>query len=192
MNVLRVLLVAAILFGGLGLSTAAFAGPISVEYPHIVIADSSPEPTKTPKPTPTPGTDDEANIKIAEAIAKYFDVPVDEVMAWHDAGNGWGGIVKAYALAEASGLTVDEIFDMRMQEQGWGVIVKELAVGKWKTNLGQVMRDDKDKNDSDAPGNSGGNRNDDKDKGKSDDKGKPDNVGKPDDKGKSDNKGRNK
>jgi hypothetical protein len=107
-------------------------------------------------------------------------------MAWHDAGNGWGGIVKAYALANATGMTVDEIFDMRMQEQGWGVIVKELAVGKWKTNLGQMMRNDNaNKHDNDgAPGNSGEHRNDGKDKGKPDDRGKPDDKGKPDKKGK--------
>ena len=174
MNVLRIFLIGFVVLSGLGIGTVSLAAPLPGESSqHNALLQTSPTATKTPQPTKTPGAEGIGETRIAEAIAKYFDVSASQVMAWHDAGRGWGEIVKAYALAEASGKSVEDIFAMRAHEKGWGVILKDLAVTKWNTNLGKIMRNpaaDKNSNDV-APGKSGERRND-------QDKGKPENPGK--------------
>ena len=181
MNARRVMLICFVLLIGLGLGTAALASPIALEQSPIVLADSTPAATKTPKPEKSLDADDSANNqRVPEAIGKYFGVTASDLLTLHQAGKGWGEIVKAYTLAQASKVSIAEIFAMRAQEQGWGGIAKTLAVGKWNTNLGAIMRDTAAKKNSgdDAPGNSGAHRNNDKNKSKLDDKGKPDDIGK--------------
>lgn len=121
--------------------------------------------------TVTSTADMTGSVKVATAISKYFSVTVDSVLALHNAGYGYGEIVKAFSLAQMSGnkTTVDEIFKLRAGNQGWGKILKSLAVSKWDTSLGKLMRaaDSKQQSvDGNAPGKSGEHRQDQKDKDK--------------------------
>ena len=119
------------------------------------------------------------SIKVATAISKYFSITVDSVTAMHDAGHGYGEIVKALSLARLLGnKTADDIFKLRAENQGWGQILKSLAVSKWDTSVGKLMRSaNQETMDGSAPGNSGDHRQDQKkdkgnngkDDGKSDD-----------------------
>ena len=61
---------------------------------------------------------------VATALAKYFDVPYDEVMALHEAGYGFGGITKAYFFAEKIGVTPQELLELA-KGTGWGNVLKE-------------------------------------------------------------------
>ncbi len=109
------------------------------------------------------------SIQVATAISKYFSVTVESVTAMHDAGHGYGEIVKALSLARLLGdKTADDIFKLRAENQGWGKILKSLAVSKWDTSVGKVMRAQSNQEtvDGNAPGNSGDHRQDQKkDKG---------------------------
>ena len=120
------------------------------------------------------------SIQVATAISKYFGVTMDSVTAMHDAGHGYGEIVKALSLARQLGdKTAEDIFKLRAENQGWGKILKSLAVSKWDTSVGKVMRakSGQETVDGSAPGNSGDHRQDQKkdkgnngkDDGKSDD-----------------------
>ena len=108
------------------------------------------------------------SLKVATAISKHFSVTVDSVVAMHNAGHGYGEIVKALSLAQMLGnKTADDIFKLRAENQGWGKILKSLAVSKWDTSLGKLMRGANSRQESvdgSAPGNSGEHRQDQKDK----------------------------
>ncbi len=127
-----------------------------------------------------------ASLKVANAIAKYFSVPVSDVVALHNSGWGYGEIFKLYQLAKDSGKTVDEIKAMRESGMGWGVIEHTLGLppGNHGKNLGGAVSG---RNVTDTvtttvgtkpPGKGNGNGNkDNSDKGKPDDKGKPNENG---------------
>lgn len=137
------------------------------------------------------------SIKVATAISKYFSVTVDSVTAMHDAGHGYGEIVKALSLARLLGdKTASDIFKLRAENQGWGQILKSLAVSKWDTSVGKLMHQSKQETlDGSAPGNSGEHRQDrQKDKGnngKGDDKGDDDQGDDKGNNGKGNGKGNN-
>jgi hypothetical protein len=95
----------------------------------------TPTPTVTITPTLTP---------VGLALESFFGVPYDEIMAWHEAGIGFGNIAQAYLLADAledEGLTVDHILDEQLSDTGWGQIMKALGLkpGRKGNNLGKVM-----------------------------------------------------
>jgi DNA-binding XRE family transcriptional regulator len=126
------------------------------------------------------------SLKVATAIAKYFSVTVDSVVAMHNAGHGYGEIVKALSLAQMLGNKTDDIFKLRGENQGWGKILKSLAVSKWDTSLGKLMHAANSKHESvdgNAPGKSGEHR--------QDQKGKDKGSGGKDDDDKGDDKGNN-
>ncbi|MEW5958814.1 MAG: hypothetical protein AB1801_13865 [Chloroflexota bacterium] len=83
----------------------------------------------TPGDTPT----DDAGLAtkehpVASAIAEYFGVTYSEVMALHEAGNGFGNIAKAYffadKLAADSLLTPADLLEAA-HGTGWGNVLKE-------------------------------------------------------------------
>ena len=182
MNTFKILLLSLAVVIALSMSAAAIAAPIHTDQPSMVRADATgqaepthanPPKTKTPEPK-KPDADNAANnARVAQAIANFFSVPVAQINAWHDAGIGYGEIIKAYALAQGSGKSVESIFASRASEQGWGQIVRSLAIAKWTTNLGKVMRGASANNPAigTAPGKSGEHRKDtDTGKGKPNDK----------------------
>ena len=100
----------------------------------------TPTPTVTPTVTPTP----EGAHPVGLALASFFGVPYDEIMAWHEGGIGFGNIVKAYFLADAledEGLTVEDVLDEKLSGTGWGRLMKDLGLSPSSKdkNLGQVM-----------------------------------------------------
>jgi hypothetical protein len=81
-----------------------------------------------------PDDDDDTKLlplhPIALWMAKKFDLDYDELMAMHEAGVGWGNIVKAYHMAQANpalDATGEELLDMRLEGKGWGNITRELG-----------------------------------------------------------------
>ena len=131
----------------------------------------TPTETVTPTATITATTTITGETKIAEAIAKEFDLSVDQVLKLHKEGWGFGEIVRLYEIAKASGKSAEEIMEMR-KHAGWGQIEQELNVKITgpNTNLGAIIsgRVDKDKGpgennavkgNSNANGNGNGNGN---------------------------------
>lgn len=80
-----------------------------------------------------------ANEKIAEGIAKFFGVPISDVLKIRNE-MGWGGVVKVFGLAEVSGKSVDDVLALR-QNEGWGKVARSLGIkpGHWGGDLGQIM-----------------------------------------------------
>jgi hypothetical protein len=111
----------------------------------------TPTPTATVTPTVTPVPEELHPVGLA--VANFFDVPYDEIMAWHEQGIGFGNIAMAYFLADAladEGLTVEQILDEKLSGAGWGQVMKALGLnpGRKDKNLGQVMSE---RDDSDEP-----------------------------------------
>lgn len=89
--------------------------------------------------TDTDPEDDEGNIlkpkhPVALWIAKRYDLDYDDLMEMHEAGIGWGKLVKAYQIADQitqanpnSEVSGDELLDMRLEGKGWGNITRELG-----------------------------------------------------------------
>lgn len=144
-------------------------------------------PTLTPTPTVTVTPTPEGPHPVGLALADFFGVPYDEIMAWHEQGIGFGNIATAYFLANAledEGLTVEHILDEKLSGTGWGQVMKAagLKPGHKDKNLGQVISGHGDDDDEpeetiaetdDRPGKGHGRSDKDKEKDKKDkDKGK--------------------
>ncbi|MBL8117677.1 MAG: hypothetical protein JNJ78_09130, partial [Anaerolineae bacterium] len=96
-----------------------------------VTPEATPEATAEATPEATPVVDCGGNVHpVATSIAATFDVTYEEVMALHCAGNGFGNIVRAYALAEASedGVTAADLLARHQSGEGWGQIMRESDV----------------------------------------------------------------
>lgn len=77
------------------------------------------------------------NHPVAMWISKRFELDYDKLMAMHEAGIGWGNLVKAYHLAQVNsnlGITGEELLDMRLEGKGWGNITRELGTYPGKTS----------------------------------------------------------
>lgn len=75
--------------------------------------------------TPTDETSDTAwHHPVGNAISEFFDVPYDEVFDLHEAGNGFGNIVKAYFFANAIGIEPGELLN-QAKTDGWGNVLKQ-------------------------------------------------------------------
>jgi hypothetical protein len=132
-------------------STPSISGLDRVLLPTTVTPTVTVTPTMTVTPTATvtptvavtgtvPVTMTRgANEKIAEGIAKFFGVPISDVLKIRNE-MGWGGVVKVFGLAEVSGKSVDDVLALRKTE-GWGQVAKSLGIkpGHWGGNLGQIM-----------------------------------------------------
>jgi hypothetical protein len=105
-----------------------------------VIATVTPEMTLTPMPTLT--ACEAQQHPVALQIAETFAVPVEEVMALHCAGNGFGNIVRAYALAEAmgDGTTAQDLIARHNSGEGWGNIMRDSDVHPSELAPGRVLR----------------------------------------------------
>lgn len=141
---------------GLGVSAVALAAPSVTVKPFELEATATPSlapgtlvVTGTPSPPqPTSSRNETPQAKNgaqlpAEALSLEFDVSLDEVIALHESGLGFGEIVKLYALAKTTGKSVDELLAMREAGQGWGEIEKALGVapGSVRPNLGETIQD---------------------------------------------------
>ena len=123
--------------------------PTVTPTPTVTITPTvTPTPTVTITPTLTPTStvvdEPEGPHPVGLALESFFGVPYDEIMAWHEAGIGFGNIAQAYLLADAledEGLTVDHILDEQLSDTGWGQIMKALGLkpGRKGNNLGKVM-----------------------------------------------------
>ena len=98
-------------------------------------------------PDTDPDDEDEGDITtkpehpIALWMAYRFDLEYDDLMAMHEAGIGWGNIVKSYHLARANPqleVTGQELLDMRMEGKGWGNITRELDTSELGTKPGKT------------------------------------------------------
>jgi hypothetical protein len=95
------------------------------------------------------GTADLTPNRVATAIAASFGVPVEQVMALHQQGQGYGEIARAYFLADelaadgnqAGDLSAEQILAMHQEGLGWGRIIQTLGLplGNKNRNLGQIM-----------------------------------------------------
>jgi hypothetical protein len=95
---------------------------------------------------PEPDAPDGEAIKqhpVAAAIAEYFGVTYDEVMALHEAGNGFGGIAKAYFFADklSTPLTPEELLEAAHQS-GWGNVLKENGIHPGAVGKGAAKHPD--------------------------------------------------
>lgn len=82
------------------------------------------------------GTDDDADDEpdgmdqqhpVASVLAVVFEVSYEDVMGLHEAGNGFGNIVKAYFFAEELGMAPLAVLE-QVHLSGWGSIFKEAGV----------------------------------------------------------------
>jgi hypothetical protein len=81
--------------------------------------------------------DDDDNIfkpkhPVALWIAERYKLDYGALMDMHEAGIGWGKLVKAYQIADqitranpATEVLVNELLDMRLEGKGWGKITRE-------------------------------------------------------------------
>jgi hypothetical protein len=142
---------------------AGTATPTATQSPEATeTPDESDTPTASAAPTPADDTDledEEAEEedakaegedpnKAAQAIADAFGVPVEEVLALHEDGIGFGALFKLYKLAEAKDMTVqDLIAEIEEDGGGWafGKRFRELTDEEWARteglpkNLGQAI-----------------------------------------------------
>jgi hypothetical protein len=123
--------------------------PTSPAATSVVTATATPvvtsvvtaTPVATVVPTTTPPISGTGKLNpVAIMISLAFDVPVEEVVALHESGYGFGNITKIYAYT-LSGRSVEEIVALRESGMGWGEIRKEygLPPGQPRPNLGQIM-----------------------------------------------------
>ncbi len=139
--------------------------------------EMTPEPTMeaTPEVTPEPTyvTCGNLNHPVAVRVAERFGVPVEEVIALHCAGNGYGNIIRAYTLAELAddGSTAADFLARHRAGEGWGEIMRESGVDRSKLAPGQVLKQNRDASSADERDDKGkgkGDNGEDKGKGKGD------------------------
>jgi len=112
----------------------------------VVTPTVTPTPTLTPTPTVTPTVTPEPDEchPVGQALADFFDVAYDGIMAWHEDGVGFGNIAKAYFVVdelEDEGVTVEDVLGEKLSGTGWGRVMKALGLSPSSKdkNLGKVM-----------------------------------------------------
>jgi uncharacterized membrane protein YgcG len=138
--------------GDIIVATGVFEGEVFVaatlelfEAPPEETPEPTPEVTLEPTPEVTPepvaGCDREGH-PVATAIAEVYDVAYEDVIALHCAGNGFGNIVRAYALAEAAGdgTTAQDFIDRHNGGEGWGQIMQDSEVHPSDLAPGRILR----------------------------------------------------
>lgn len=80
-------------------------------------------------------------LKVASVIAKYFGVPISDVLKLKDGGMGYGEIFKLYEIHLESGKTISDIMALRNSGMGWGQINHQLGLdpGNHGKNLGSAV-----------------------------------------------------
>lgn len=149
-------------------ATVEMTPEATMEITPEATVESTPEATV--EPTEVAGGCNQPNQPVAMKIAATFNVSYDEVMALHCDGNGFGEIVRAYALAAAGtdGATAADYLARHKAGEGWGKIVKESGVKPSDLAPGRVLKDKSDDSTTATPeanttkpgnGNGGGNGN---------------------------------
>jgi hypothetical protein len=124
--------------------------------------EMTPEPTMevTPEITPEPTYETCGNLDhpVAQSVAERFGVPVEEVIALHCAGTGYGNIIRAYTLAELAddGSTAADFLARHQGGEGWGDIMRESGVDRSELAPGQVLKQNRE--DADASGDDQGDK----------------------------------
>jgi hypothetical protein len=147
-------------------ATVEMTPEATLEITPEATLESTPE--LTAEPTEVAAGCNQPNQPVAMKIAATFNVSYDEVMAMHCDGNGFGEIVRAYALAAAStdGTTAADYLARHKAGEGWGKIVHESNVNPSDLAPGRVLKDHGDDgsvtatpeaNTSTKPGNGNGN-----------------------------------
>jgi hypothetical protein len=126
--------------------------------------DDAAEPEVTPElpveataePTEEPACD-RADHPLATRIAETFSVSYDEVMTLHCAGNGFGNIIRAYALAELSedDSTAQDFIDRHHHGEGWGQIMRDSDVHPSELAPGKVLKNHSSEESEDSTAASG-------------------------------------
>jgi hypothetical protein len=79
---------------------------------------------------------------VATQLAEYLGVPYEELMAYHDAGVGFGLLARAYFLADTladEGFTVDDVLAMKESGEGFGYFLHEYGIHPGSYSLGAIM-----------------------------------------------------
>jgi hypothetical protein len=117
------------------------------EPPVIDDGDGGDDSDSEEEPEAAQGTE-----KVAAAIAGEFGVPLDEVLARHADGIGFGALFKLYAIARAKGIALDELLATIEEDgggYGFGNLRKGLseeeqeALEEGPKNLGQLVSESK-------------------------------------------------
>ncbi len=147
-------------------ATVEMTPEATLEITPEATVESTPE--MTAEPTEVAGGCNQPNQPVAMKIAATFNVSYDEVMALHCDGNGFGEIVRAYALAAAGtdGATAADYLARHKAGEGWGNIVKESGVKPSDLAPGRLLKDKSDDSltatpaaNTTKPGNGNGNGN---------------------------------
>jgi len=114
-------------------ATGVLAASPAASNPHPILQ----EPTAPPAITATTGITN----PVATLLAAYFDRTLEDILAWHDEGLGYGEIAIALFLAQSSGQDVNYIISLHQEGLGWGEIAKtlDLAPGNRDRNLGAIV-----------------------------------------------------
>jgi len=104
----------------------------------------TPEPTEEPDVTPEPLPADCVPLThpIAVSTAAEFEMTVEEVVALHCAGYGFGDIIRALLLERESddAYTVEELLAMADRGESWMEVMTEIGVHPSELAPGQAIR----------------------------------------------------
>jgi hypothetical protein len=80
-------------------------------------------------------------LKVATVIAKFFGVPVSDVLKLKSDGMGYGEIFKLYEIHVQSGQPLTAVLSLRNSGMGWGQINHDLGLppGNHGKNLGSAV-----------------------------------------------------
>jgi hypothetical protein len=122
--------------------------PVSWAYAQPIDSTPSPAPIMSGQATAIgvtqeiTGTNElTGTLRIATALALYFDRSAEEILALHAAEWGFGNIAKAFFTALEANVSFEQILQLREQGIGWGEIRQslELAAGMPHQSLGQII-----------------------------------------------------
>ncbi len=165
-----VIIMGRLLPDGMTVQAAEFEFFVEEEEEPEVDPEATPEMEMTEEP---PIEEDEepvvtcgnSNHPVAARFAAEFEMSVDDIMAMHCDGNGFGNIARALLLAQndENGATAQDFLDRHRGGEGWGQIVRESGMHPSELAPGQIGRnrntDEDDSDDTTAasqPGNGNG------------------------------------
>lgn len=150
----------------------AEATPEATEEPEVTpeaTAEFTPEPEVTPEATPEFETCGNTNHPVAARLSEEFGLSVDEIVAMHCDGNGYGNIARALLMAREAGETATawDFLERHQNGEGWGHIMRESGMHPSEFapgRIGKGQSDDDGSTDEEAmtttesnrPGNRGG------------------------------------
>lgn len=130
------------------LATCILLIPISPAHARPIASTASPAlvmntPVKAVAVTQAiTGTNElTGSLRIATALALYFDRSAEDILALHAAEWGFGNIAKALFTALLANVSLEQILQLREQGIGWGEIrlSLDLAAGMPHQSLGEIV-----------------------------------------------------